>query len=462
MVDDSPAQLASDEDRLRWTEHAESVRATFARFLMGWSLVVNVVWGAADRVTMGDIPGAVDAFRRMRLCVLVCGVLALLVLRGQRRLVGARLAACIGIWMLELGGLAASLSMLGDLSTPWFHCLYPIVIATCVFPFELRGRALFASLLAASLVLGFVLARPAAVHTPFFPMSLGYMTFTVGVAVAFGHRFFLLTRENFAQRLVVERSAAALAGQREALRREVDLRTTELRVLADHLERGGEEERRRIARELHDELGQSVSALRLSLATTQRRFHRDPASIRANLGDLDELVRRVADGTRDTIALLRPRVLDDHGLPAAAEWLVRTVEKHSGLACTLRLDGPLPAPPGAEGAAGEGGDARELAPIDATSVAAFRILQEALTNVVRHAQARSVTVALGFDPDAVALSVVDDGVGVPERPSARGGVGIIGMRERARSLGGELAVEALAGGGTRLACRLPLQPRGAA
>jgi signal transduction histidine kinase len=419
---------------------------------MVWSVVVNVLWWLTDAAVMGAIPGAVEAFAVMRVCVLVAAALVLALLRGQRELRGLRLAVILGLWLGELGALAACLSVLGDLSTPWFHCLYPLILTSCTIPLALPARALFTTLMGTSLIAGFLLARPSALHSWFLGATIGYTVFTIGVAIAFGHRIYLLTRRNFAQQLTLERIADGLTGQREELRRQVDLRTSELRLLAEHLDRGSEDERRRVAGELHDEIGQSVSALRFALATTLRRFRRDPASIRANLEDLDELVRRVADGTSDAITRLRPRILDDRGLAAAAQWLVGATEKYSGLTCSLRLEDPGMALTVAE--AGGEHDADEPRCADATSTAAFRILQEALTNVVRHAGAQRIDVLLRADAAGLELRVEDDGVGLPGTPRT-GGMGLLGMRERARALGGELSVESRPGEGTRITCRLP-------
>jgi signal transduction histidine kinase len=288
--------------------------------------------------------------------------------------------------------------------------------------------------------------RPEAVHSEYFAMTLGYLSFTVGVALAFGHRYELLTRDLYVQRLALEHNREVIRRQREDLRVQVDERTRELRLLAGHLDRAAESERQRIARELHDDLGQSVSALRLSLATTLRRHARDPASIGANLDDLDELVGRIADGTRDAVTRLRPRILDDRGLVHAAEWLVRSTARHTGLDVSLDVRGDTAALEPGEG------EVRAASP---AATAAFRVLQEALNNAVRHAQARRIAVRLEASEGAVLLEVRDDGVGLGAKRD--GGMGLITMRERARALGGELTVGPGERAGVVVACRLPLE-----
>ncbi len=447
MVDGTVTEPLAEGPALE--AHLSGLRADFARFLMTWSIVVDGVWWLTDPFLLRGVPGAVGAFAAMRVCVLACGFAALALLRGQRTLDGARLVACVALWSVEVGAIAGCLAKIGDLSTPWFHCLYPVVIATCIFPFSIRARTAFASVLGAALLAGFVAGRPDAVHPPFFGPTVGYMAFAVGIGVAFGHRFHLLTCDNFRQRRLV-------AAQREDLRRQVELRTEELRDLAQHLDRVSEDERHRIARDLHDDLGQSVTALRLSLATARKRFDREPSSIGANLDDLTDLVRRVSDGTRDAVAHLRPRVLDDRGFAAAAEWLVRTTERHCGVPCALRVEGDDPAVAVDDGAA-PAPDAEPAArAADAVSLVAFRVLQEALSNVVRHAGATHVVVMVRFD-DALSITVDDDGAGLPAASERGRGMGMLGMRERARAVGGTVAFEARPGGGTRVRCVLPLR-----
>lgn len=439
MTADPPApHLWAPKDRAQLDDHLLTLRVEYARFLMRWTIIMTLAWWLTDPFLLRGVPGALTAFAIMRVSALVGASAVLLILRGARSLEGPRLVACTLAWVCLGACMAAGISRLGNFGVMWFHGLHPVVIMTAFFPFSLRTRAIFASIIGASLLGGFVLARPEAVSPPFFGPTVGYMVFTVGVGVAFGHRFFLVTCEAFGQRL-------AVAAQREDLRRQVDLRTEELRRLAAHLDRGSEEERRRVARELHDELGQGVSALRFAVATTRRRFDRDPASISVNIDELDELVRRVADSTRDALTHLRPRMLDDLGLTAAADWLVRSTATRGGIEATLTVEGTeAPMQIDAEGVARGA---------DAVSVAAFRILQEALTNVTRHAQATRAEVTVSFG-DAVTLQVDDDGVG-PKPDVPGGGLGILGMRERAHALGGAFSIEPRPGGGTRVRCTLP-------
>jgi two-component system, NarL family, sensor histidine kinase UhpB len=213
---------------------------------------------------------------------------------------------------------------------------------------------------------------------------------------------------------------------------------TGLRELSASVVEAREEERRRIARELHDELGQRLTALKIDLATLAAQAPLstdDPlvAGMQAMLDDTLASVRRIASD-------LRPLMLDDLGLNAAIEWLARDASRRIGIPVHTRL--PLAEP---------AVDRR-------VATAIYRMVQEALTNVARHAQAQSVDVALQVQERQLVLTVGDDGVGLGEQALYRAGsFGLMGLRERAHMLGGTIDVGARHGGGTRLTVRLPLR-----
>jgi len=198
-----------------------------------------------------------------------------------------------------------------------------------------------------------------------------------------------------------------------------------------------EDERRRIARELHDELGQRLTALKIDLAGLVAAAKVAPndervAGMQAMLDDTLASVRRIATD-------LRPLMLDDLGPAAAIEWLARDASQRMGIPVHARL--PV----------------TELAVDQRVSIALYRMVQEALTNVARHAHARSVEVELRIDGDRLVLTVGDDGTGLaPDALERSGSFGLMGLRERAHMLGGEFRIVARRGGGTRLVATLPL------
>lgn len=216
-----------------------------------------------------------------------------------------------------------------------------------------------------------------------------------------------------------------------------------LRGLSASVVEAREEERRRIARELHDELGQRLTALKIDLANLAASAALGPddprvAGMSAMIDDTLASVRRIASD-------LRPLMLDDLGLNAAIEWLARDASRRMGIEVRARLP------------------AQEPAIDQRVAIALYRMVQEALTNVARHARASRVRIELRSEKASLLLSVVDDGVGLADGALERGGsYGLLGLRERAHMLGGEVQVSAEPGGGTRLAVRLPAQPPAAA
>jgi two-component system sensor histidine kinase UhpB len=196
-----------------------------------------------------------------------------------------------------------------------------------------------------------------------------------------------------------------------------------------------ESERRRIARELHDEVGQSLTAVLLEL---KRLADRAPEELRADLHEAQETTRASLDEVRRLARRLRPGVLDDLGLVAALTALTTDFRTHTGLDVRRRFDPDLPA---------LGGEAE---------LVIYRVAQESLTNVARHAGAAGAEVALCRTPGGVALRVRDDGRGLGR---FREGSGIRGMRERALFVGGDLAVGDADGGGTEVSLHVPAPDR---
>lgn len=211
----------------------------------------------------------------------------------------------------------------------------------------------------------------------------------------------------------------------------------QLRTLSRRLEVVREDERTRIARELHDELGVRLTCLKMDLS----RLGELP---RSKVGDKVLSMIQHVDATiaavQTLVAELRPGVLDDLGLVAAIEWQCRDFERRSGIECEfICLDEDIP-----------------LEPVQAT--AAFRICQEALINVVRHAQARCVQVHLARTGQELLLRIEDDGDGIPPEKIIDGGsLGLLGMRERASALGGTVDITARPMRGTTVTLRLPCE-----
>jgi PAS domain S-box-containing protein len=213
----------------------------------------------------------------------------------------------------------------------------------------------------------------------------------------------------------------------------------QLRNLAARLEAIREEERTRIAREIHDEFGQALTALKMDLAWLGKKVPPRGVPVREKLHGMEAVIDDTMDALHRILAELRPGVLDDLGLPAAIRWLAEEFKRRHEIACTVQMSGGEP----------------RLESGQATAV--FRILQEALTNVARHAQARRVEIRLHVLPTAFELVVTDDGRGITAQDvTASGTLGILGMRERAITWHGRVTVRGEPGAGTTVRVFMPM------
>jgi len=217
----------------------------------------------------------------------------------------------------------------------------------------------------------------------------------------------------------------------------------QLRNLAARLEAIREEERTRIAREIHDEVGQALTALKMDLAWLGKKVPPRGKPVRQKLRSMEDVIDGTMDALHRILAELRPGVLDDLGLPAAIRWLAEEFKRRTEIACTVHMTGGEP----------------QLDSGQATAV--FRILQEALTNVARHAQAKHLEIRLHALPTAFELVVTDDGRGItPAEVQASGTLGILGMRERALTWHGRVTVHGEHGRGTTVRVFMPMDSVG--
>ncbi|WP_084300581.1 PAS domain-containing sensor histidine kinase [Chitinimonas koreensis] len=201
-----------------------------------------------------------------------------------------------------------------------------------------------------------------------------------------------------------------------------------------------EQEQSRIARELHDELGQALTALKMDVGWLRERLPAE-AAVQGKLAGMEALLDDTVKATRRLATELRPLILDDLGVVAGIEWLADNFSERTGIPCVFRVGNPA------------------LAWRDPMATAIFRIVQEALTNVARHAEASRAEIDLDQAAGEVRIRVLDDGRGfVPDAARRPGSLGLLGLRERAFLLGGEATIDSRPGGGTRVEVRLPLPP----
>jgi signal transduction histidine kinase len=253
--------------------------------------------------------------------------------------------------------------------------------------------------------------------------------------------------ERLEQRVIAR--TAELSASNDELRREVEERQRAQRDLAASREElremsamsasAREAEQRRIARELHDELAQTLATLRIDLEWLIDRVPQDDAALARKIAGMHGLLTEAVGSTRRIAADLRPLILDDLGFAAATQWLVENFEKRHRVGCTLSIE---PA---------------DLTLAEPYATAVFRIVQESLTNIARHAQASHADVDLRYRDGTLALVIRDDGIGFdPSSARKPGSFGLVGLRERAYLVGGTLRIDTSPGKGTRVEVHLPL------
>lgn len=221
---------------------------------------------------------------------------------------------------------------------------------------------------------------------------------------------------------------------------QVALLSDQRKDLAGQVIRVQEEIFRTLARELHDEFGQVLTAVGLMLQRVEKRQPEGSAD-RADLREVREIANQTLERVRGMSQMLHPPVLDDYGLEKSVEWYLRQFEKQAGLAVHYEKIGVAPWIG------------------DSVAIHVYRILQESLNNVARHAKVQEVWVRVSYTTEQMEMNVEDRGVGLPDSPREKG-LGMIGMRERAELLGGRIAFEPRPEGGTRVRLVVPLNQGG--
>jgi signal transduction histidine kinase len=239
---------------------------------------------------------------------------------------------------------------------------------------------------------------------------------------------------------------AVALGQRQAERERVELelkRSQELfRNLSTHLQLVREEERTRIARKIHDDMGQALTVLKIDLSWLNNRLAKDQEALRDKTKTMQALIDETVQTVHKISEDLRPAILDDFGLPTAIEWHAEEFEKRTGIKCK-----PVFYP-------------KEFDLSKEKSTALFRIVQESLTNIIRHANATKVEIKLSEKSGILVLEIQDNGKGITKAAIINPrSFGLIGIRERAHSLGGEVRIVGSQDTGTRLTVRMPISER---
>jgi signal transduction histidine kinase len=210
-----------------------------------------------------------------------------------------------------------------------------------------------------------------------------------------------------------------------------------LRRLSQRLVQAHEVERRALSRELHDEVGQMMTALGIQLGNLDTLRTNDEAAFRVRLEDAKQLNVDAMRTLRDLAMGLRPSMLDDLGLSAALEWQGREFSRHTGVPASVSVAGALD----------------DLS--DAQRTCIYRVVQEALTNCARHANATNVTVSVRTAKENIVVVIRDDGIGFKQSPSMRVGIGLLGIKERVQALDGKFNISSAPRQGTTIQVQLP-------
>jgi PAS domain S-box-containing protein len=236
--------------------------------------------------------------------------------------------------------------------------------------------------------------------------------------------------------------------ERKKTDEEISKSHEELRMLANHLQNIREEERNHLAREFHDQLGQSMTAIKMDLSFLLRTISDEKKDVQRKLiveelQSMQKLVDETSQLVWTIIMELRPQMLDDLGLVATFEWEAQQFESRTGISCEFKSS------------------AGDIQMDSKKSIALYRIYQEALTNIAHHAKATVVKSVLRRDKEVLVLEIKDNGCGITfDKQSKPKSFGLIGMRERAMALGGQLEISGIAGEGTTIIVRLPLSVSG--
>jgi len=218
----------------------------------------------------------------------------------------------------------------------------------------------------------------------------------------------------------------------------------QLRSLSARLQTAREEERRRVSRDLHDQIGQILTAVKMDVDWVAKRLPEKQSELRSRLGATLDLVRNATQSLRNICTNLRPGVLDDLGIGAAIDWQANEFASRTGVPCEVCIP------------------TEDLVLNTDLSTAIFRIFQEALTNVARHAEAKTVRASLTHRNGKVLLAVQDDGKGIrgSDLAASKGSLGLLGMKERAQACGGELQIWGEPGKGTTVVVAMPVSVQG--
>lgn len=436
-----PPPHRSDEREAEFARHNAALSRQLALVASGLIIAAALLWWPLDGIVL-PAGRTRDAFASLRTGILLLLVPALLVLLAFRPGFLGMVALGTTIVASFLGIVGYHLGSIGGSDLGWFGDACMGLLAIAWIPMPLAWRVSSTALVGGALAFGYFGLHPGNLEMPGAGGQLSFVGFAVALAILLGEAWYRVTRRAFFVQLDLADANERLAAAGRDLSLQVAERTARLRSLALHLDTGLETERRRIGRELHDDLAQRLTAMRYVIARVEQRLARGDtgASVSGLTGELNELLDATAKTVREVTARLRPRVLEDLGLVPALEWLCDDTARRTSVTCTFA----------AEVAAREALEAAS----DLQQLALFRAAQEGVTNALKHARPSRIELAASLDDDGLSLLVRDDG---RTSESAEGsGLGLLGLGERMRAFSGSCELRPNADGpGSQLRIRLP-------
>lgn len=397
-------------------------------------LIATVAWWPLDLWIFADRPDLIQRWADMRGGVIAANMLVLIAHaagRIPRAGIGALYTIVVCIQFFWASRVLGADSGFGSPVVTYFY-LAPFLSLALMWP--VSWRALAAGAIVLSVWLGFYAAEPNAIAaSTAWRAQTTFLIFCAALACGIGHLWYRVIRSDFLARRRLATRDRELQDMAEHLQQRVDQQTIELRRLAAHIDDTRDAERRWIAAELHDELGQQLAAMRL--ASDYGRGVSAPGPGRDVFVEIGSLLDRTHETIRRILRAMQPKILDELGLPAALCWLGDELTERSNLVCSVST--PV--------------HAVSMSP--QVAAALFRCAQEACTNCVRHADASEIHIELIREHHHWVLTVRDDGRGIAPRLSA--GLGMTGIRERSLRWGGRAEWTSSEGGGTTVRIELP-------
>ncbi len=424
-------------DAEAWARYTRDLAAVYVYVALVIMLVAVLLWWPVDYLVAPN-PKYLEVFADMRMVMLgeTClsfGLIAYSPYVRRNILWAAPIVYTVMVTTIgyQLGRLGAAEGIV------WLANAQIALVTLAPLPMTGGGRA--AALLStfAGLFFGFFVLHPENRASEYLWAQVTFGFFVIGFSFAIGWLFFQTLQAGHSSMRSAMRARVEIAALNTSLADRVEAQTQEIQTLAAQAERAHEIERRRLSRELHDELGQDLTAMRYTLALVERWHTQHPSGLGPLLGQLSALLNRTTETTRSIISGLRPAVVDDLGLEPAIHWLAEQLRQNAGVPVDVSMVQGL-----------------DIHVDRDARVAIFRMIQESTTNALKHGSPSRLEVSVRLAGVDVEVEVVDDGDGF--QPDQRdGGMGLIGMRERMRAFGGTLCVESRKGEGTRVIARIP-------